>query len=58
MYVVVTGSGPTFLVVWLFDQALLTVLNVDVTGHLISEGQWNFMRSVGKEMKHKLQHTL
>lgn len=57
MYVVI-GSGPTFLVHWLFDQAQLTLLNIDVTGPLISEGQWNFMRSIGQETKNTLQHTL
>lgn len=57
MYVVI-GSGPIFLVQWLFDLAQLRFLNFDVTGHLFSEGEWNFILSVGQEAKSTLQHTL
>lgn len=56
MYVVI-GSGPTFLVQWLFDQVQLILLNTDVTGHLISEDQWNYIRSTGQELKNTLQHA-
>lgn len=53
----VIGSGPTFLVHFLFDQAQLTLLNIDVTGHLTSEGQGNFMRSLGQDTKNTLDRT-
>lgn len=57
MYVVI-GSGPIFLVQWLFDLAQLKFLNFDMTEHLVSEAEWNFMRSIGQEAKSTLQHTL
>lgn len=58
MMYVVTGSDPIFLVQWMIDLAQLKFLNFDGTGHPISEGEWNFIRSVGQETKSTLQHTL
>lgn len=55
---VVSGSGPTFVVEWLFDQAQMTLFNVDMTGRVITEGQWNYMHSTGQQMKMTVQHAL
>lgn len=56
MYVV-SGSGPTFVVEWLFDQTQMRPFNVYMSGHLITEGQWNDVHSTGQEMKNTVQHA-
>uniref|UniRef100_H2U3J2 Notum, palmitoleoyl-protein carboxylesterase n=1 Tax=Takifugu rubripes TaxID=31033 RepID=H2U3J2_TAKRU len=38
-----TIKSPTFVVRWLFDQAQMTISNVDMTGGVITEGQWNYI---------------
>lgn len=57
MYVV-SGSGPTFVVEWLFDHAQIILSNVGMTGPSITEGQWNYIHSIGQEMRSTVQHTL
>lgn len=46
------------MVEWLFDQAQMTLFNVDMTGRVITEGQWNYMHSTGQQMKMTVQHAL
>lgn len=53
---VVSGSGPTFVVQYLFDQAQLMLNNADVTGHRMTEGRWNYIHSLGQESKNMLQN--
>lgn len=46
------------MVDWLFDQAQMTLFNVDVSGRVITEGQWNYVLGTGQETKTALQHAL
>lgn len=50
-------SGPVFVVEWLFDQAQLMIFNATVTGQPVLEGTWNYLQSLGKEMKSTLLHV-
>lgn len=50
-------SGPVFVMEWLFDLAQLMVFNVTVTGQPFLQGEWNYLRSLGKEMRKTLLHV-
>lgn len=42
---------------WLFDLAQLIIFNVTVTGQPVLQGEWNYLQSLGKEMKSTLLHV-
>lgn len=50
------GAGPTFVAQWLFDQAQMLLFNVG-GGRLLAEGQWNYTRGVGQDLRSTLQHV-
>lgn len=47
-------SGPVFVMQWLFDLAQLMIFNVTVTGQPVLQGEWNYLQSLGKNMKRTL----
>ncbi|ELW68192.1 Protein notum like protein [Tupaia chinensis] len=46
---------PVFVVQWLFDEAQLTVDNVHLTGQPVQEGQWAYIRNLGRELRSTLR---
>lgn len=42
---------------WLFDQAQLMVFNVTLTGQPFLQGEWNYLQSLGNEIKSTLLHV-
>ena len=48
-------SGPVFVVQWLFDEAQLTVDNIQLTGQPVQEGQWRYIQNLGIELRNTLK---
>uniref|UniRef100_A0A672G7M4 Palmitoleoyl-protein carboxylesterase notum1a n=1 Tax=Salarias fasciatus TaxID=181472 RepID=A0A672G7M4_SALFA len=40
-------KSPVFVVQWLFDEAQLTVDNIQLTGQPVQEGQWRYIQNLG-----------
>lgn len=47
--------GPVFVVQWLFDEAQLTVDNIQLTGQPVQEGQWRYIQNLGIELRNTLK---
>lgn len=47
--------GPVFVVQWLFDEAQLTVDNIQLTGQPVQEGQWRYIQNLGVELRNTLK---
>lgn len=52
---VVSDQGPVFVVQWLFDEAQLTVDNIQLTGQPVQEGQWRYIQNLGIELRNTLK---
>ncbi|XP_003972118.3 palmitoleoyl-protein carboxylesterase notum1a-like [Takifugu rubripes] len=52
-----TLKSPVFVMEWLFDQAQLMVFNVTLTGQPFLQGEWNYLQSLGTELKSTLLHV-
>lgn len=48
-------EGPVFVVQWLFDEAQLTVDNIQLTGQPVQEGQWRYIQNLGIELRNTLK---
>lgn len=48
-------AGPVFVVQWLFDEAQLTVDNIQLTGQPVQEGQWRYIQNLGTELRNTLK---
>lgn len=48
-------AGPVFVVQWLFDEAQLTVDNIQLTGQPVQEGQWRYIQNLGIELRNTLK---
>lgn len=48
-------AGPVFIVQWLFDEAQLTVDNIQLTGQPVQEGQWRYIQNLGIELRNTLK---
>lgn len=48
-------AGPVFIVQWLFDEAQLTVDNIQLTGQPVQEGQWRYIQNLGTELRNTLK---
>ncbi|XP_051904239.1 palmitoleoyl-protein carboxylesterase notum1a isoform X1 [Hippocampus zosterae] len=48
-------KSPVFVVQWLFDEAQLTVDNVQLTGQPVQEGQWRYIQNLGAELRNTLK---
>lgn len=44
-----------FVVQWLFDEAQLTVDNIQLTGQPVQEGQWRYIQNLGIELRNTLK---
>lgn len=51
----VPDQGPVFVVQWLFDEAQLTVDNIQLTGQPVQEGQWRYIQNLGIELRNTLK---
>lgn len=51
----VSCAGPVFVVQWLFDEAQLTVDNIQLTGQPVQEGQWRYIQNLGIELRNTLK---
>lgn len=47
--------GPVFVVQWLFDEAQLTVDNIQLTGQPVQESQWRYIQNLGIELRNTLK---
>lgn len=47
--------GPTFVVQWLFDEAQLMALSVNLTGQPVTEAQWRYIQSMEQQMRSTLR---
>uniref|UniRef100_A0A3Q3WMJ4 Notum, palmitoleoyl-protein carboxylesterase n=1 Tax=Mola mola TaxID=94237 RepID=A0A3Q3WMJ4_MOLML len=52
-----TLKSPVFVAQWLFDLAQLMLFNIHLTGQPDGEGQWNYLQSLGHEMRSTLHHV-
>ncbi|TNM85448.1 hypothetical protein fugu_007719 [Takifugu bimaculatus] len=52
-----TLKSPVFVMEWLFDQAQLMVFNVTLMGQPFLQGEWNYLQSMGTELKSTLLHV-
>lgn len=50
-------SGPVFVMEWLFDEVQLMVFNATLMGQPFLQGEWNYLQSLGKEIKSTLLHV-
>uniref|UniRef100_A0A3Q3WBK8 Notum, palmitoleoyl-protein carboxylesterase n=1 Tax=Mola mola TaxID=94237 RepID=A0A3Q3WBK8_MOLML len=48
-------KSPVFVVQWLFDEAQLTVDNIQLTGQPVQEGQWRYIQNLGIELRNTLK---
>lgn len=48
-------AGPIFVVQWLFDEAQLMLLNINLTGRPFTDGQWRFMHNLEQQTRATLQ---
>uniref|UniRef100_A0A3P8R7J3 Notum, palmitoleoyl-protein carboxylesterase n=1 Tax=Astatotilapia calliptera TaxID=8154 RepID=A0A3P8R7J3_ASTCA len=48
-------KSPVFVVQWLFDEAQLTVDNIQLTGQPVQEGQWRYIQNLGTELRNTLK---
>uniref|UniRef100_A0A3Q3WLF7 Notum, palmitoleoyl-protein carboxylesterase n=1 Tax=Mola mola TaxID=94237 RepID=A0A3Q3WLF7_MOLML len=48
---------PVFVVQWLFDEEQLRVENIYMGGQSLSEGQWQYIQNLGRELKTSLRHV-
>lgn len=44
-----------FVVQWLFDEAQLTVDNIQLTGQPVQESQWRYIQNLGIELRNTLK---
>ena len=45
------------MVQWLFDEAQLTVDNIQLTGQPVQEGQWRYIQNLGIELRKTLNNV-
>ncbi|XP_075895273.1 inactive palmitoleoyl-protein carboxylesterase notum1b [Nelusetta ayraudi] len=48
-------KSPIFVVQWLFDEAQLILLNINLTGRPFTEGQWRFMHNLEQQTRATLR---
>lgn len=48
-------AGPIFMVQWLFDEAQLMLLNINLTGRPFTESQWRFMHNLEQQTRATLR---